>query len=116
MLQGKHAHKQAPSGTRDMNRLSISILKSCLPMGTSAADCGSGDLSPFFEQLFQATARLYGALMRLPERDSNSGTRNVSSWPDPEATLAGRRVRRWETTGRGHNTPETGRLTRCGHF
>lgn len=43
----------------------------------------SGDLgkSPIFKQLFQAAARLYATLMRLPELDSNSGPGDVSSWP-----------------------------------
>jgi hypothetical protein len=46
---------------------------------------GNSDLgkSPLFEQLLQATARLDGKAMRLPELDSNSGTRNVSFWPGP---------------------------------
>jgi hypothetical protein len=35
---GKHANKQTPSGISDKNQVSISTLKSCPPMGTSAAD------------------------------------------------------------------------------
>jgi hypothetical protein len=50
---------------------------------------GNSDLgkSPLFEQLLQATARLDGKAMRLPELDSNSGTRNVSFWPGHVATV-----------------------------
>jgi hypothetical protein len=35
-------------------------------------------------------------------------------WRDLEAILASRRVRKWGTTGRGHATPETTRLTQSG--
>ena len=40
---------------------------------------------------------------------------NVCSWPDPEATSAGRQVRSLGASCRGHNAPETARLTLLGH-
>jgi hypothetical protein len=94
---GKHADKQAPSGTRDMNRLSIPLLKSCWPMAP-ALHRQSGDLgkSPYFGQFFTPPVRLRplwafrrwiatAADEHRPKVPPNGkqGTRNLSSAGPP---------------------------------